>query len=88
VNAIGDRTPMGRVGDVDELVGAAIFLVSDAGSYVTGQTIPVDGGFLAKGIQAARARLVSLNQSGIGYCLKIQPVFSIETHRSAHLERE
>jgi NAD(P)-dependent dehydrogenase (short-subunit alcohol dehydrogenase family) len=41
---------MGRVGNVDELVGCAIFLASDASSFVTGQTIPVDGGFLAKGI--------------------------------------
>jgi len=48
--AIVGRTPMGRVGQVDELVGAAIFLASDASSFITGQTIPVDGGFLAKGI--------------------------------------
>jgi NAD(P)-dependent dehydrogenase (short-subunit alcohol dehydrogenase family) len=48
--AILGRTPMGRLGKVDELVGAAIFLASDASSFVTGQTIPVDGGFLAKGI--------------------------------------
>ena len=48
--AIIGRTPMGRVGHVDELVGCAIFLASDASSFVTGQAIPVDGGFLAKGI--------------------------------------
>ena len=48
--AIIGRTPMGRVGQVDELVGIAVFLASDASSFVTGQTIPVDGGFLAKGI--------------------------------------
>jgi len=48
--AIAARTPMGRVGRVDELVGAAIFLASDAASFVTGETIAVDGGFLAKGI--------------------------------------
>jgi NAD(P)-dependent dehydrogenase (short-subunit alcohol dehydrogenase family) len=48
--SIVGRTPMGRVGKVEELVGAAIFLASDASSFVTGQTIPVDGGFLAKGI--------------------------------------
>jgi NAD(P)-dependent dehydrogenase (short-subunit alcohol dehydrogenase family) len=50
ISAILSRTPMGRVGDVDELVGCAIFLASDASSFVTGQTIPVDGGFLAKGV--------------------------------------
>ena len=48
--AIIGRTPMGRVGHVDELVGCAIFLASDASNFVTGQAIPVDGGFLAKGI--------------------------------------
>jgi NAD(P)-dependent dehydrogenase (short-subunit alcohol dehydrogenase family) len=48
--SIVGRTPMGRVGQVDELQGIAIYLASDASSFVTGQTFPVDGGFLAKGI--------------------------------------
>jgi NAD(P)-dependent dehydrogenase (short-subunit alcohol dehydrogenase family) len=48
--AIAGRTPMARVGNVEELVGAAIFLASDASSFVTGEMLPVDGGFLAKGI--------------------------------------
>lgn len=44
------RTPMGRFGNVDELVGAAVFLVSEAASFVTGQLLVVDGGFLASGV--------------------------------------
>ncbi|HKA01527.1 MAG TPA: SDR family oxidoreductase [Candidatus Solibacter sp.] len=48
--SIVGHTPMGRVGNVDELVGMAIFLASDASAFCTGQTYPVDGGFLAKGI--------------------------------------
>lgn len=48
--AILARTPMGRFGNVDELVGTALLLASPAGSFITGQVIAVDGGFLAKGI--------------------------------------
>ena len=44
---IRGRTPAGRWGDVDELVGAAIFLASDAASFVNGHTLTVDGGVLA-----------------------------------------
>lgn len=44
------RTPMGRFGKVEELAGAAVFLASDAARFVTGITLPVDGGFLASGV--------------------------------------
>jgi len=45
-----ERTPMGRWGEVGELVGAALFLASPAASFVTGETLRVDGGYLAAGI--------------------------------------
>lgn len=44
------RIPIGRFGDLDELAGAAVYLASPAARYVTGATIPVDGGFLAAGM--------------------------------------
>ena len=44
------RTPMARFGSTEELVGAAVYLCSDAASFVTGQTLVVDGGFLASGV--------------------------------------
>jgi NAD(P)-dependent dehydrogenase (short-subunit alcohol dehydrogenase family) len=44
------RTPMKRFGQLDELVGAAIFLSSESASFVTGHLLAVDGGFLASGV--------------------------------------
>ena len=44
------RTPLKRFGKVEELAGAAVFLSSDAASYVTGSVMAVDGGFLASGV--------------------------------------
>ncbi len=44
------RTPMGRFGHTEELIGAAVYLASDAASFVTGQVLVVDGGFLASGV--------------------------------------
>lgn len=44
------RTPMGRFGKTEELVGAAVYLASDASSFVTGEILVVDGGFLASGV--------------------------------------
>ena len=46
------RTPTRRFGSVSELIGAAVFLASEAASFVTGQCITVDGGFLASGVNA------------------------------------
>jgi NAD(P)-dependent dehydrogenase (short-subunit alcohol dehydrogenase family) len=44
------RTPMRRFGKTEELAGAAVFLASDAASFVTGHLLVVDGGFLASGV--------------------------------------
>lgn len=46
------RTPMGRFGKAEELIGAAVLLASDAASFITGQCIAVDGGFLASGVNS------------------------------------
>ena len=44
------RTPMNRFGKTEEVVGAAVYLASEAASFVTGQVLVVDGGFLASGV--------------------------------------
>jgi NAD(P)-dependent dehydrogenase (short-subunit alcohol dehydrogenase family) len=44
------HTPMGRFGSPTDLIGAAVFLASEASSFITGITVPVDGGFLSHGI--------------------------------------
>lgn len=44
------RTPMRRFGEAKELAGAAVFLASEAASFVTGEIVAVDGGFLASGV--------------------------------------
>jgi NAD(P)-dependent dehydrogenase (short-subunit alcohol dehydrogenase family) len=46
--SLADRTALGRWGDPSELAGPALLLASDAGSYITGQVLVVDGGCLAK----------------------------------------
>lgn len=49
-NEVLMRTPMKRFGELEELVGAAVFLASDAASFVTGHILPVDGGVLASAV--------------------------------------
>jgi NAD(P)-dependent dehydrogenase (short-subunit alcohol dehydrogenase family) len=44
------RTPMQRYGRLEELVGTAVFLASESASFITGQIVVVDGGFLASGV--------------------------------------
>jgi NAD(P)-dependent dehydrogenase (short-subunit alcohol dehydrogenase family) len=46
------RTPMGRFGKAEELKGAAVLLASDGASFITGQAIAVDGGYLASGVNS------------------------------------
>jgi NAD(P)-dependent dehydrogenase (short-subunit alcohol dehydrogenase family) len=45
--SLTDRIPIGRVGGTDDLVGAAIFLCSDASAFITGQILGIDGGLTA-----------------------------------------
>jgi NAD(P)-dependent dehydrogenase (short-subunit alcohol dehydrogenase family) len=44
------RTPMNRFGELNEVVGGAIYLVSDAASFVTGEILVIDGGYMASGV--------------------------------------
>jgi len=45
-----ERIPLGRFGEPDEVAKAALFLVSDDARFITGHTLPVDGGYLAGGL--------------------------------------
>jgi NAD(P)-dependent dehydrogenase (short-subunit alcohol dehydrogenase family) len=45
---IADNTPLGRFGEAHELIGPAVFLASDASSFVTGSSLIVDGGWTAQ----------------------------------------
>jgi NAD(P)-dependent dehydrogenase (short-subunit alcohol dehydrogenase family) len=47
-----ERTPMKRFGDPRELVGASVLLASDAASFMTGECLVVDGGYLASGVNS------------------------------------
>ena len=48
----GRRVPMKRYGSPEEMAGAAVFLLSDEATYVTGHVLTVDGGFVAQGLAA------------------------------------
>ena len=49
INAIEKRTPQGRMGEVEDVLGLAVFLASDEASYITGSIMTVDGGWTAYG---------------------------------------
>ena len=44
----GENVPLGRIGDPDDMTGAALFLASDDAAYITGDVIKIDGGMLAQ----------------------------------------
>jgi len=49
VAAIQRRTPLGRLGEVEDVVGTAVLLVGDEGRFITGETVAIDGGWVAYG---------------------------------------
>jgi NAD(P)-dependent dehydrogenase (short-subunit alcohol dehydrogenase family) len=51
--AIARRMPLGRLGEPDDIAKAALFLVSDLASWITGHTLVVDGGAMVAGARAA-----------------------------------
>ena len=64
------RTPMRRFGRVEELVGAAVYLASDAATFVTGQLLAVDGGFLAQRSESVNAVLVISERDNVATALE------------------
>ena len=58
---IVNRTPMKRIGKVEELIGTAVFLASDASQFITGTALAVDGGFLSYGVDLALRPSLSNN---------------------------
>ena len=56
------RTPLGRIGEPDEIAGAAVFLSSKAGSYITGQTIIIDGGRLSGSYLSTKTLITQINK--------------------------
>ena len=63
------RVLVGRKGDPDELAAALVFLVSDAGGYVTGQTLAVDGGMLTSSTRkSAPGRIRTCAPASGGQC--------------------
>ena len=45
--ALAERTPLGKIGDPEEIAEAVFFLASEKASFITGQTLTVDGGFIS-----------------------------------------
>jgi 3-oxoacyl-[acyl-carrier protein] reductase len=58
------RTPLGRKGTPEEVAAATVFIASDEASYITGVTLPVDGGWLAYGAWGSAAAPPSLHEAG------------------------
>jgi 3-oxoacyl-[acyl-carrier protein] reductase len=59
-DVVVDRTPLGRLGTVDDVAAAALFLLSDAAAYITGVVLPVDGGLTAGPFTARSGRDLQL----------------------------
>ena len=54
------RIPLGRLGEPADIAGPAVFLASDLARYITGVTLPVDGGFLASTMKTVRTPVLEI----------------------------
>ena len=77
------RTPLGRIGEPDDIASIAVFLASDDAAYVTGQTIYADGGRLGLNYTVAgEGRSARLSDSGEGWLRNAPPPSTASTSRS------
>ena len=63
-DALRERVPLGRFGEPEEVASVAVFLASDASSFVTGATILADGGVVARGPREETQRPVNESEEG------------------------
>jgi NAD(P)-dependent dehydrogenase (short-subunit alcohol dehydrogenase family) len=67
LRTVTSNIPLGRIGEPDDVAGAVVFLSSDAGSFVSGATIPVDGGQAQLSVPGAGSAVMDATQNGMTF---------------------